>query len=235
LDFEIFWRLKPAKNLPLLPLFETVDDLKQAPKILDEFLSHPVTQRSLPHWQKSDKNDKPIFQVMIGYSDSNKDGGAFSSLWNLYCGQKEIIEVGNRHGVAIQFFHGRGGSISRGAAPTSRFLNALPPQSLEGGFRMTEQGETISRKYANLLNAEYNLELLVAGALEASLVSKNRHDDISKHKNAMDIISADSQSYYELLLNTDGFINFFREATPIDVIEASYIGSRPQGVAANKL
>ncbi len=214
-------------QLPVVPLFETINDLKQAPCILDEFLSHPVTKRSLPIWQNSYKTKKPIIQVMIGYSDSNKDGGAFSSSWNLYCGQKALIEVGDRHGVIIKFFHGRGGSISRGAAPTYRFLNALPSQSLEDGLRMTEQGETISQKYANLLNAEYNLELLVAGTLEASLTSKIRHANLPECADILDRISTDNKTHYESLLNTVGFTDFFRQATPIDVIESSYIGSRP--------
>ncbi len=216
-----------ACRLPVVPLFETIEDLKQAPGILDEFLSHPVTQRSLSGWQKSKAHKKPVIQVMIGYSDSNKDGGAFTSLWNLYCAQKELIQVGEKHEVAIQFFHGRGGSISRGAAPTYRFLNALPPQSLEGGFRMTEQGETISQKYANFLNAEYNLELLVAGALEASLTGQQQHAEVAKLESIMNQISLDNQKHFESLLNTEGFIDFFLQATPIDVIESSFIGSRP--------
>jgi phosphoenolpyruvate carboxylase len=214
-------------QLPVVPLFETIDDLNRAPEILDDFLSHPITNRSLPFWQKSQGPKKPVVQVMIGYSDSNKDGGTFSSLWNLYRAQKELIRVGERHGVTIQFFHGRGGSISRGAAPTYRFLKALPPDSLEGGLRMTEQGETISQKYANFLNAEYNLELLVAGTLEASLANKHRLADDPSLELILNKISIYNQKHYESLLNTRGFINFFLQATPIDVIESSFIGSRP--------
>ena len=214
-------------RIPVVPLFETIADLKRAPDILDDFLSHPVTKHSFPNWQNSDSLQKPVIQIMIGYSDSNKDGGAFSSLWSLYCAQKELIKVGEQHGVAIQFFHGRGGSISRGASPTYRFLSALPPQSLEGGFRMTEQGETISQKYANFLNAEYNLELLVAGALETSLTGKQRHASISKLERIINKLSIDNQKHYKSLLDTDGFIDFFLQATPIDVIESSFIGSRP--------
>ncbi len=214
-------------RLPVTPLFETIEDLQQAPKILDDFLSHPVTKRSLPYWQKSNSGDKPFVQVMIGYSDSNKEGGAFSSSWNLYRVQRELVELGNRHGVGIQFFHGRGGSVSRGAAPTYRFLSALPPDSLEGGVRMTEQGETISQKYANFLNAEYNLELLVAGALEVSLTGKQRHAEVPQLEQILNQISIDNQTHYESLLQTDGFMDFFLQATPIDVIESSFIGSRP--------
>ncbi len=214
-------------RLPVVPLFETIEDLKQAPAILDDFLAHPTTRLSLPYWQKSDAQKKPVVQVMIGYSDSNKSGGAFSSLWSLYCAQRELIKVGERHGVAIQFFHGRGGSVSRGASPTYRFLSSLPPKSLEGGFRMTEQGETISQKYANFLNAEYNLEFLVAGALEASLTGRKQDVQVPDLDQIMNRISVDNQKHYEQLLNSDGFIAFFLQATPIDVIESSFIGSRP--------
>ena len=214
-------------QVPVVPLFETIEDLKAAPAILESFLSHPITKSSIPFWQQKDESSKPFIQVMIGYSDSNKDGGAFCSLWNLYCAQQAILEVGRKHGVTIQFFHGRGGSVSRGAAPTNRFLDALPAESVNGGFRMTEQGETIAQKYANLLNAEYNLELLSAGVLKASFT-----DDASQNLDPaileiIEQLSNDSRGHYENLIQTEGFITFFRQATPIDVIEMSYIGSRP--------
>lgn len=214
-------------QLPVVPLFETIEDLKKAPSILEGFLSHPITKNSLSLWQKKDNSAAPFIQVMIGYSDSNKDGGAFSSLWNLYCAQKSIIETGQKYGVAIQFFHGRGGSVSRGAAPTQRFLNALPAQSVQGGFRMTEQGETIAQKYANLLNAEYNLELLSAGVLKASLANNVSANSTSELEPVLEMVSQTSQSHYGNLIQMDGFITFFRQATPIDVIESSHIGSRP--------
>ena len=198
-------------HIPVVPLFETIEDLQRAPSILDCFLSHPITKNSLPLWQERDESHEPFLQVMIGYSDSNKDGGAFCSLWNLYCAQKSILEIGRKHNVNIEFFHGRGGSVSRGAAPTNRFLNALPADSVNGGFRMTEQGETIAQKYANLLNAEYNLELLSAGVLKASF--KDSETDILDAGliEIIEDISTNSRRHYESLLQTDGFITFLNK------------------------
>lgn len=214
-------------KLPVVPLFETIDDLHNAPDVLDAFLSHPMTQRSLSYVRERDGLDAPVQQVMIGYSDSNKDGGIITSLWNLYRGQDALADVGRDHDVRIRFFHGRGGTISRGAGPTHRFINALPHSSLRGDLRLTEQGETIAQKYANRLNAAYNLELLMAGTTGATC--RHRHTEKEAHplEPTMDTLSQKSRTAYQALLDTDGFVSFFRQATPIDAIEASRIGSRP--------
>ncbi len=213
--------------LPVTPLFETIDDLQRAPAILDSFLAHPVTQRSLRQRQAALGLPVPEQQVMIGYSDSNKDGGIFASLWGLYRAQDALAEIGRSHGVRVRYFHGRGGTISRGAGPTHRFINALPHSSLEGDLRVTEQGESIAQKYANRLNAAYNLELLMAGVTGSTL--RHWHSDKPVHplEPAMDQLATTSRTAYETLLYTDGFVSFFRQATPIDAIEASRIGSRP--------
>ena len=214
-------------QLPVVPLFETIDDLQKAPQILAEFLAHPLTQRSLAYRQERLGQIQPVQQVMVGYSDSNKDGGIFASLWNLYRAQDALAAVGKHHNVRLRFFHGRGGTISRGAGPTHRFINALPHSSLNGDLRMTEQGETIAQKYANRLNAAYNLELLMAGVTGTTL----RHWHTQKPSNplepVMDQLAGQSRRAYETLLQTEGFVTFFRQATPIDAIEASRIGSRP--------
>jgi phosphoenolpyruvate carboxylase len=214
-------------TLPVVPLFETIDDLHNAPDILEAFLSHPMTKRSLAYLQDRDNRDTPVQQVMVGYSDSNKDGGILSSLWNLYRGQDELAAVGRAHDVRIRFFHGRGGTISRGAGPTHRFINALPHSSLQGDLRLTEQGETIAQKYANRLNAAYNLELLTAGTTGATC--RDRHTENEPHdlEAIMGPLAERSRTTYQDLLQTDGFVSFFRQATPIDAIEASRIGSRP--------
>ena len=214
-------------QLPVAPLFETIDDLQQAPQILEAFLAHPLTRRSLAYQQARRGLTQPVQQVMVGYSDSNKDGGIFASLWNLYRAQAELADVGQRHGVRIRFFHGRGGTISRGAGPTHRFINALPQSALNGDLRMTEQGETIAQKYANRLNAAYNLELLLAGTTGATL--RQQSDETLSHplEPVMDQLADQSRQAYEALLQTEGFVTFFRQATPIDAIEASRIGSRP--------
>jgi phosphoenolpyruvate carboxylase len=214
-------------TLPVVPLFETIDDLHRAPDVLEAFLSHPMTQRSLSYLQEKNGLDEPVQQVMVGYSDSNKDGGIVTSLWNLYRSQDALAEVGRAHDVRIRFFHGRGGTISRGAGPTHRFINALPHSSLRGDLRLTEQGETIAQKYANRLNAAHNLELLTAGT--AGATCRHRHSEHEDHPLAptMDTLATRSRRAYQQLLQTDGFVSFFRQATPIDAIEASRIGSRP--------
>ncbi len=155
--------------LPVVPLFETIDDLRAAPAILDAYLAQPLVRRSLDRQAEAARLDRPVQQVMIGYSDSGKDGGFAASFWSLYRAQQALSEVGRRHGVRIRFFHGRGGTIGRGAGPTHRFLAALPPRTLEGDLRLTEQGETISEKYANRITAAHHLELLLAGTLGTTL------------------------------------------------------------------
>jgi phosphoenolpyruvate carboxylase len=214
-------------KLPVVPLFETIDDLHHAPEVLDAFLSHPMTQRSLSYLQERRGEDTPVQQVMIGYSDSNKDGGIITSLWTLYRGQDALADVGREHDVRVRFFHGRGGTISRGAGPTHRFINALPHSSLQGDLRLTEQGETIAQKYANRLNAAYNLELLMAGTTGATCRHRHTENDAHPLEPTMDTLAQKSRAAYQQLLDTDGFVRFFRQATPIDAIEASRIGSRP--------
>ena len=216
-----------ACPLPVVPLVETIEDLDHSPDILADFLDHPVTQRSLALQSDRDGDEMPVQQVMIGYSDSNKDGGIVSSLWNLYRAQEELSAVGSERGVRVRFFHGRGGTISRGAGPTHRFLAALPPGTLQGDLRMTEQGETIAQHYANRLHALYNLELLAAGTVGETL--RHRHgpapDEVSHA--VMDRLAETSREAYQDLLETDGFMTFFSQATPIDAVEASRHGSRP--------
>jgi phosphoenolpyruvate carboxylase len=214
-------------QIPVVPLFETLGDLRRSAAILDEFLAHPFTRRSLEHHRVVQGGATSVQQVMIGYSDSNKDGGIFASHWRLYRAQEELAQVGQKHGVSIRFFHGRGGTISRGAGPTHRFLSALPPSARSGDLRMTEQGETIAQKYANYITAVHNLELLLAGVTGTSIGSIP-HDDVPDGlQPVMDRLTETSRSAYEALLQTDGFLTFFRQATPIDVIESSRIGSRP--------
>jgi len=213
--------------LPVVPLFETIDDLERSTAILDAFLSHPMTRRTLEMRRDTGVTDGLAQQVMIGYSDSNKDGGILASLWNLYRAQLNLTAVGAKHGVRIVFFHGRGGTISRGAGPTHRFIDALPPGSINGELRVTEQGESITQKYANHITAVNNLELLSAGVTQNTLLNEAvEADDVALSK-VMDRLAEFSREAYQGLIRTPKFIEFFRQATPIDVIEASRIGSRP--------
>lgn len=210
-----------ACPLPVVPLFETMDDLHRSPGILTAFLDHPLTARSLKSLPK------PAQQIMLGYSDSNKDCGILAAQVALQRAQSALTKVGLEKGVALCFFHGRGGTISRGAGPTHWFMAALPHGAMSGGFRMTEQGETIAQKYANLANATYNLELLLAGAAINTARHKHLPESPDPAGPFLDVLSASSQKAYQTLLKSEGFIDFYRQATPIDALENARIGSRP--------
>ena len=257
---------------PVVPLFETIDDLERGPGIIDAYLKHPVTRQSLslqqtvsdgrmitkemlsPNALSKEKNHEPIpdeyqkqetsrqtdqptlcQQVMIGYSDSNKDGGILASLWSLNIAQRRLSAMGESNGIRIRFFHGRGGTISRGAGPTHRFIAGLPSDTIRGDMRLTEQGEVISQKYANRLTALYNLELLQAGTAGLTLGAfdsevKKSTDQDSLYQKLEPIINRlydNSLNSYQNLVRSDGFVSFFSQVTPIDIIESSSIGSRP--------
>jgi phosphoenolpyruvate carboxylase len=206
--------------LPVVPLFETIEDLAAAPGILARFLDHPVTRRSLALTGN-------VQQVMLGYSDSCKDGGILASQWALHRAQEELVKVASERGIVVRFFHGRGGTVSRGAGPTHRFLEALPHGSLGGTLRVTEQGETIAQKYANLITATYNLELLVAGTVATTLKHRTASPDEGELAELFPLLAEKSRGAYEALIKTEGFLEYFGEATPIDAVERSSIGSRP--------
>ena len=216
-----------ACSLPVVPLFETIDDLQRAPAIVDAFLAHPVTVASLAQQREQSGRRVTTQQVMLGYSDSCKDGGILASQWALHTAQERLAAIGRRQNVALRFFHGRGGTVSRGAGPTHRFLEAVPHGSLEGDFRVTEQGEIIAQKYANLVTATYHLELLVAGVTATTL--KHGRSPVSSDLAVewMEDLPKRSRASYEQLLRQEGFLRYFSEATPIDAIEQAAIGSRP--------
>ena len=213
-------------KIPVVPLLETIEDLEDGPEILGSFLDHPFTKRSL-NYLKVDDNSPFSQQVMVGYSDSNKDGGILASQWSLYKAQYLLSKVGEDRDVKITFFHGKGGSISRGSGPTNYFIEALSHSALKGSIRLTEQGETIAQKYANKVNAAYNLELLSASNLYKTLTDSATKRTYHPIADIIETVAASSKKYYEAMMREDGFISFFREATPIDAIEKSKIGSRP--------
>jgi phosphoenolpyruvate carboxylase len=217
----------PYCPLPVVPLFETISDLQGASDIYDQFLTHPITRSSLVALQRRRGTKEPVGQVMIGYSDSNKDGGILASLVGLRQAQREISAAGAKHGVRVRFFHGRGGTISRGAGPTHRFIKALPDNTLAGDLRLTEQGETIAQKYAHEATAIYNLELFLAGSMRKSLEDRKHGHDEHPLEGVLVDLAQRAQQQYTTLLQTEGFLTFFRQATPIDAIEQSRIGSRP--------
>lgn len=208
--------------LPVTPLFETMADLEAGPGIVDAFLAHPVTRRSLGLGETGAE-----FQMMVGYSDSNKDCGILASQWALHRAQNSLAQVTQAQGAKPVFFHGRGGTVGRGAGPTHWFMEALAEGSLAGRMRMTEQGETIAQKYAHLSSAVYNVELLMASAATTAA----RHRLAGRNEAALwprlDKLSAWSRDTYRELLNLPDFMTFYRQATPIDALENSRIGSRP--------
>ena len=209
--------------LAVTPLFETMADLQRAPAILDEFLQHPITQRSLRHGAA-----RPAVQVMVGYSDSNKDCGILASQWALHQAQAAISKVASRHGVDVIFFHGRGGTVGRGAGPTHWFMQALPDGSFGGWMRMTEQGETIAQKYAHLGSAVYNTELLMASAAQTCARHRMGGGGSAQENVALwERLAGFSLESYRGLLHSPEFLQFYRQATPIDALENARIGSRP--------
>jgi phosphoenolpyruvate carboxylase len=218
----LFFRELGMQHMPfqIVPLFETIDDLKQSHKILDDFLSHPATRKKITEGRYTQ-------EVMLGYSDSNKDGGILASRWNIYRAEQNLTEVAEKHGVQLRFFHGIGGTISRGGGKYHRFLDGMPQFAVTGQIKLTVQGETIAQQFANLLNATYNLEMLLSGtALQTSYTTHFRE----KRNYPFDTIKllADlSIQKYQDLINCPGFIEFYSQATPIDLLERSRIGSRP--------
>lgn len=213
--------------LHVVPLFETIEDLQRSTEIMTTFLNHPFTKKSLIYQQQQHGYERPLQQIMIGYSDSNKDGGILASAIALYKAQQQLIKLGNELGIDIEFFHGKGGTISRGSGPVHWFLQALPFGSINGCIRLTEQGETIAQKYANKINAVYNLELLVSGATCQSILHHSIPEKAYSYLDTLVILAEESKAFYTELVHDADFIQFFSEATPIDAIEESKIGSRP--------
>lgn len=212
--------------LPIVPLFETIDDLHRSRAILTAWFDHPSGNGTVSE-NKDTLNQQAVQEVMVGYSDSNKDGGITASIWSLYQAQEAMAALGEERGIRIRFFHGRGGSISRGGGPTHRFLEQLPPGAVQHDIRWTEQGETIAFKYAQPPTRHYQLELWAAGTLRAAMRSEESGALNPDWRDLMSYLSEESYQYFRALLEKDDFVTFFRQVTPIDVIEQSRIGSRP--------
>lgn len=206
--------------LDIAPLFETVDDLKNAPATLRALLVDPVYRRHL-----ASRKDQQW--VMLGYSDSGKDGGTLASRWGLQRAQVELLEVARNSGIKLAFFHGRGGSASRGGARIAPALMSSPRGSVAGVLRVTEQGEVIHRKYGIRALALRNLEQTVGAVLRASLRPRKNEPREPRWREQMDQLSANSRKTYRSFVDHPHFVDYFRSATPIDVIERMTLGSRP--------
>jgi len=208
--------------MPIVPLFETIDDLRAAPAIMREALAIPLIRRST-HWQGG------LQEVMIGYSDSNKDGGFVASNWELAKAQANLTRIGEEAGTAIAFFHGRGGSVSRGGAPTGRAIAAQPAGSIRGRFRVTEQGEVVSYKYANKGTSLYQMELLASSVFEHALKSEREVAlrPSREFDDAMEAFAGASRAAYTGLLTHPDLVTYFQAASPLEEISLLNIGSRP--------
>lgn len=206
-------------DLRVVPLFETIDDLRRAPVVFEDLLTVPLAQRSL-------KSPGGLIEVMLGYSDSNKDGGFVCSTWELDKAQRRISETLARHDLRPVFFHGRGGSVSRGGAPTERAIAAQPLGTIHGRLRMTEQGEVVSSKYANRGTALNQLELLASSVL-AHMQTRVQPAANPEHIDALEALSGLSQTAYSTLLGQPGFIDYFQQASPVEELAMLRIGSRP--------
>ena len=209
-------------SLPIVPLFETIEDLYRAPAIMRELLTLPVVRRSVRALGGTQ-------EVMIGYSDSNKDGGYLSSNWELFKAQARLTRLGEELGVPISFFHGRGGSVSRGGAPLGRAIAAQPAGSIRGRMRITEQGEVVSFKYANRGTAQYQVELLAASVIEHSLRSEHEAALVptSEYDEAMEALSGGAQAAYRRFVERPDLITYFSAASPLEELTLLNIGSRP--------
>lgn len=209
------------EGLQIVPLFETIEDLKAAPSIMEDLFNLPVYQEHL-------KTCGAEQMAMIGYSDSNKDGGYVMANWALYQGQENITKVARRHRITLTIFHGRGGTTARGGGPANRAIRAQPAGSINGRFRLTEQGETISARYSNPELAHRHLEQIVHAVLLASAPAKAKAEVPAAWRATLDEMSATAHKLYRgLVYETPGFIDFWQSATPLDEIKRMHIGSRP--------
>jgi phosphoenolpyruvate carboxylase len=209
-------------TLPIVPLLETIPDLRRAASILKELLAVPLVQRSLYVQGR-------IQEVMIGYSDSNKDGGYLTANWELAKAQGNLSRLGRELGVTIAFFHGRGGSVSRGGAPAGRAIAASPAGSIRGQFRVTEQGEVVSFKYANRGTAAYQIELLGASVVEHVLRSEREPALVPVHEfhEAMEALSGTAWSAYRKLMEMPTMLEYLQASSPLEELAMLNIGSRP--------
>ncbi len=223
-DTVLDWNEAEA-DLMAIPLFEMIPDLRSASAIMKETMSIPLVRELI-------RKQGDLQEVMLGYSDSNKDGGYTTSNWELYKAEKQLVELFNKMGVRLRLFHGRGGTVGRGGGPTYEAILAQPHGTVNGQIRLTEQGEMIASKFADPEIGSRNLELLVAATLEASLMPEDENkkytDKMRDFESALEEISALAyQAYRHLVYETPGFTDYFFQSTPITEIAELNIGSRP--------
>ncbi|KAA0890658.1 phosphoenolpyruvate carboxylase [Pusillimonas sp. ANT_WB101] len=223
-----------SAGLMVVPLFETIPDLERGAEIMAQWLDMPEVSGRVRHAQQG------IQEVMLGYSDSNKDGGYLTSNWALYCAERQLVQVFRKRKVRLRLFHGRGGSVARGGGPSFDAILAQPPGTVNGQIRLTEQGEIIQGKYKNAEVGRWHLENIVAATLEASLapatsLSKAEDENMAQFGAALNFMSEAAQhSYRDLVYETPGFTEYFFTSTPILEIAGLNIGSRPASRKASQ-
>ena len=212
----------PYAPVGIVPLFETIDDLQRGSSILEAALDLPLYRRMV-----SARGDSQ--EVMLGYSDSNKDGGYLAANWALYRAELDLVESSRKTGIRLRLFHGRGGTVGRGGGPSYDAILAQPPGAVQGSLRITEQGEVIAAKYAEPRIAHRNLETLLAATLEATLLDVEGLGDEAEPAYAVldDLAARAQRAYGELVHETPGFVEYFKASTPVSEIGALNIGSRP--------
>jgi phosphoenolpyruvate carboxylase len=220
----------PTLHINIIPLFETIEDLRGCGPIMDELFS-------IPYYRELLKSRGNTQEVMLGYSDSNKDGGYLTANWELYKAELVLVQVFAKHGVELRLFHGRGGTVGRGGGPSYDAILAQPPGSVNGQIRITEQGEVISSKYSNPEIGRRNLETLIAATMEATLLHQHGADSaMPEYHRIMEELSLNAfAAYRKLVYETPGFTEYFFTATPIREIAELNIGSRPSARKASNM
>jgi phosphoenolpyruvate carboxylase len=213
---------QPYCPVGIVPLFETIDDLQRGASIMDALLAIPL-YRDLIHARGESQ------EVMLGYSDSNKDGGYLAANWALYRAELDLVEMARKTGIRMRLFHGRGGTVGRGGGPSYDAILAQPPGAVKGSLRITEQGEIIAAKYAEPRIAHRNLETLLAATLESTLLDTEGLGELAENAYAVldDLAARAQRAYSDLVHETPGFVEYFKASTPVSEIGSLNIGSRP--------
>ena len=211
-----------SARIQIVPLFETIEDLDNSRTIMTQYLEYDIVK----NWIAANKGYQ---EIMLGYSDSNKDGGYLASGWTLYKAQNDLTKIGDDHGVKITFFHGRGGTVGRGGGPSYEAITSQPFGSIKDRIRLTEQGEIIENKYGNKDAAYYNLEMLISASINRMVTQMIANpSEIDGFREIMDAVVQDSNVIYrDLVFGNPHFYDYFFEASPIKEVSSLNIGSRP--------